>query len=62
VATPPPGEDRPPRAKVGVSTVGIYDRPASADRRARRVKLAIWAVAVAAAVGGWWWSGAPGLG
>jgi hypothetical protein len=62
VATPSPDEDLPPRATVGVSTVGISDRPASADRRARRVKLAIWAVAVAVAVGGWWWGGAPGLG
>jgi hypothetical protein len=43
-------------------TVGVYDRPASADRRARRTKAAIWAVAIAAAVGGWWWAGAPGLG
>jgi hypothetical protein len=62
VAIPSPGEDRPPHATVGASTVGVYDRPASADRRARWLKRVIWAVAAAAAVGGWWWSGAPGLG
>jgi len=43
-------------------TVGVYDRPASADRRARLVRLAVWGVAAAAALGGWWWAGAPGLG
>ncbi len=43
-------------------TVGIYDRPASVDRRARVVKLAAWAIAAAAALGGWWWAGTPGLG
>jgi multidrug resistance efflux pump len=43
-------------------TVGVYDRPASADRRERWLKATVWIVAVAAAVGGWWWAGAPGLG
>lgn len=43
--------------------VGVYDRPASADRRARLVRVAVAIVALAgAAVSGWWYAGAPGVG
>jgi hypothetical protein len=35
-------------------TVGIYDRPAGADRRATIVKVVVAAVAVAASAAGYW--------
>jgi hypothetical protein len=35
-------------------TVGIYDRPAGADRRATIVKVVVAAVAVAGAVASYW--------
>ncbi len=52
------GDDERPRR----ATVGVYDRPASADRRGRRARRAAWLLAAATALAGWWWAGAPGLG
>lgn len=43
------GQDGPPRG-----TVGVYDRPAGADRRPLAVRIAIAAIAAAAAMLGWW--------
>lgn len=44
-------------------TVGVYERPDSADRRARLVRAAVAVAAVAGAAAGWWWyAGMPGAG
>jgi len=58
--TDPHGQDRNDPSRRG--TVGVYDRPASADRRGRLIKVGVWVIAAATAVAGWWLSGAPGLG
>jgi hypothetical protein len=43
---PPPGPRR--------ATVGVYDRPAGADRRPMVIKAAVFAVAAAVAALGWY--------
>lgn len=44
-------------------TVGVYERPASAGRRARLVRVAVAVVAAAgAAASAWWYWGLPGAG
>jgi len=49
--------DRPDAARPR-GTVGVYDRPAAADRRPRMLRVLVAVVAVVASVAGWWLLGA----